>query len=135
MKKDIEDFYNKYWIDIGVFLFLILLVGGGLLFIKTSKQEKGEITIVSEETTSKEEEVKGVVEESSNESESTGLININIADQKRLESLTGVGEKTAEKIIDYRDENGNFTTINDIMKVKGIGEGKFEDMEGSITVE
>jgi comEA protein len=61
-------------------------------------------------------------------------ININTASAGELTSLKGVGEKTAQAIIEYRQKNGPFKTIEDIKKVKGIGNKKFEVIKGSICV-
>lgn len=65
---------------------------------------------------------------------STGKVNINTADQKELESIRGIGPKTAQAIIDYRKQKGNFERIEDIMNVRGIGAKKFEAMKEKITV-
>ena len=62
------------------------------------------------------------------------LININTATQTELELLSGIGPSTATKIIDYREENGEFETIDDIKNVPGIGEAKYETIKNSITV-
>ena len=61
------------------------------------------------------------------------MININTADAEELVKLKGVGEKTAEKIIEYR-EQCPFESIEDIMNVSGIGEKKFEDIKDMICV-
>ncbi|NOX16857.1 MAG: helix-hairpin-helix domain-containing protein [Chlorobi bacterium] len=53
-------------------------------------------------------------------------INLNTADLSAFEALPGIGEKTAQRIINYRSTHGNFSSIEDIMKVKGIGKKKFE---------
>lgn len=60
-------------------------------------------------------------------------IDINRANQSELESLTGIGEVLAKRIIDYRN-NKRFETIEEIMNVSGIASGKFEDIKDFITV-
>ena len=67
------------------------------------------------------------------EEQAAGLININTADAAELMKLKGVGEKTAEKIIEYRVQTP-FEKPEDIMNVKGIGEKKFEDIKDYICV-
>ena len=62
------------------------------------------------------------------------LININTASLEELDSLNGVGPSTAQKIIDYRTENGGFKTVDEIKEVPGIGDAKFAAMKDSITV-
>ena len=65
---------------------------------------------------------------------SGGKININTADVILLQQLTGVGPVTAQKIIEYREANGSFGSIEEIRNVSGIGEKTFEKMKGEITV-
>ena len=62
------------------------------------------------------------------------LININTATLDQLDSLPGIGPTTAEKIIAYREENGPFSQIEDLMDVAGIGPAAFEEIRGLITV-
>ena len=62
------------------------------------------------------------------------LININTADEAELDKLPGVGPSTAQKIIEYRETEGQFASPEDIMKVKGIGKAKYEKMKDRITV-
>jgi competence protein ComEA len=61
------------------------------------------------------------------------LVNINSASLEELDTLPGIGPTTAQKIIDYRDENGPFSTIEDIMNVSGIGPATFEEIQDLIT--
>ena len=66
--------------------------------------------------------------------EKTSIVNINTASKEKLMSLDGIGEGTAEKIIKYREQNGYFNTIEDLMNVSGIGESKFSGLKDDITV-
>ena len=61
-------------------------------------------------------------------------ININTANLTELDSLPGIGPAIAQKIIDYREENGKFKKIEDLQNVKGIGDAKFEEVKDNITV-
>ncbi|HEX6384456.1 MAG TPA: helix-hairpin-helix domain-containing protein [Anaerolineae bacterium] len=63
-----------------------------------------------------------------------GLVNINTATLEQLDTLPGVGPAIAQRIIDHRDANGPFATIEAVMDVSGIGEGRFEQMKDLITV-
>ncbi len=65
----------------------------------------------------------------------SGKVNINTAGESELDTLEGVGPATAKAIIQYRDKNGPFDTIEDIKKVKGIGIAKFNNMKDKITVD
>ena len=64
----------------------------------------------------------------------TNLVNINTATQSELETLTGIGEVKAKAIIEYRSSNGNFTSIEEIMNVSGIGDAVFAKIKDYITV-
>lgn len=61
-------------------------------------------------------------------------ININTADEAQLTTLTGIGATRAQAIIAYREENGPFATIEDIMNVQGIKEGTFAKIKDEIVV-
>jgi len=62
-------------------------------------------------------------------------VNINTADKEALSSLSGVGPVTAGRIIEYREKNGPFKNIDEITKIKGIGEKTFQKIKDLITVE
>ena len=66
--------------------------------------------------------------------EETQIININTALAEDLATLKGIGEKTAQAIVEYRTQNGPFKAIEDIKNVKGIGDKKFEEIKDSITI-
>ena len=61
-------------------------------------------------------------------------ININTANISELKQITGIGESTANKIIDYRQNVGKFKKIEDIKEVKGIGDSKFESLKNKIII-
>lgn len=62
------------------------------------------------------------------------LVNINTADEAELDELPGVGPATAQSIIEDREANGPFSTIEELMRVSGIGEKKFEKLKSAICV-
>ena len=90
-------------------------------------------TITVTEEVSAEDVADTSIIVSATEEQAAGLININTADASELMKLKGVGEKTAEKIIEYRVQTP-FEKPEDIMNVKGIGEKKFEDIKDHICV-
>lgn len=65
----------------------------------------------------------------------TDKVNINTASKRILMTLDGIGAKMSERIVEYRMENGRFETIEDIMKVSGIGYDTFLKLKEYITVE
>ena len=85
-------------------------------------QDAGSSTIISNSETDNEENSKEV------------KVNINTANKEKLETLPGIGETTAQKIIDYREANGKFNSIEDIKNVSGIGDAKFNSLKDKITV-
>ena len=93
-----------------------------------------------EETVEEEKEIKEGIEATESERKSdkrntSTKININTASAKELESLKGIGPATAKNIISYREEYGGFSTIEEIMNVKRIGEKTFLKIQDFITVE
>jgi competence protein ComEA len=69
-----------------------------------------------------------------NEGNETKKVNINTATLEELMSLTGIGEGKAKDIISYRDSHGLFSKIEDLMNVSGIGESTFAKIKENITV-
>ena len=67
-------------------------------------------------------------------SNSGDLVNINTAGLEELDTLPGIGPSTAQNIIDYRESNGPFETLEEIMDVPGIGEAKFNQIKDLITI-
>ena len=83
----------------------------------------------SENSTVKEQ-VKELVSE-----KKSGKININTANSEELQSLKGIGPSTASSIIAYREEYGGFSSIEEIMNVKRIGEKTFAKIKDRISVD
>lgn len=62
------------------------------------------------------------------------IVNINTASKQLLDALPGIGEVIAQRIIDYREENGPFESIEELLNVSGIGEKKLEELREFVTV-
>ncbi|NRO15785.1 helix-hairpin-helix domain-containing protein [Lactobacillus helveticus] len=71
---------------------------------------------------------------SASNQESGEKVNLNTADVAGLQKLTGIGEKKAEQIIAYREQNGPFKKVEDLMQVSGIGEKTFASLKDQLTV-
>jgi competence protein ComEA len=65
---------------------------------------------------------------------SAGLININAASATELETLSGIGEVLAATIVEYREQNGPFASVDDLMDVSGIGPATLEEIRDQVTV-
>ena len=61
-------------------------------------------------------------------------LNINLADSSALDTLPGIGPVMAQKIIDWREQNGSFKNISDLNKVKGIGAAKYAELEKLVCI-
>jgi competence ComEA-like helix-hairpin-helix protein len=66
---------------------------------------------------------------------SSGIVNINTADASQLALLPRIGEKVAQRIIEYRTEHGPFKKTTDLMQVKGVGAKTFDGLSAYVAVE
>lgn len=136
----LRHFIKDHVTYIGIILIQIVLIGAGFVLLSSSNKK--------EAITASTSPVKEIFDDSKNKEETklkpmvTGtsterdlIININTADIEELITLDGIGEAIAQKIVDYREEAGNFKTIEDIKNVSGIGDKKFEAIKNNITVE
>lgn len=100
-----------------------VLIDGEQIYIP-SKREQKENTLILE-----------TKEQGDNSSfENENIVNLNTATITQLMTLPGIGEAKAQSIIQYREENGEFKTIEDIMKIDGIKEGVFHKIKDRISI-
>ncbi len=76
---------------------------------------------------------ENILEDFENSSDST-ILNINKATEQELQDLPGIGPSLASKIIEYRNKNGKFSSVEDIKNVNGIGESKYENIKEKLCV-
>ena len=121
------------------------LSDGQQIYVPTQEEVDGQTIPLTQDETAQD----GMVQEGTaqtgtaadNTADGTGTtqagqrINLNTADVSQLSTLTGVGESKALAIIAYREENGLFTSIEDIMNVPGIKEGTYEKIKDKIAIE
>ena len=120
------------------------LEDGMKIYIPTIEETKEQNTQIQnqnriDETSKYVTSSSGVVQEEQtnaqqSEQKKNEKININIATQTELETLPGIGPATSLKIINYREENGKFETIEEIKEVSGIGDAKYENIKDLICV-
>ncbi|EOT44610.1 helix-hairpin-helix domain-containing protein [Enterococcus columbae] len=107
--------------------------------IKLQDQQKVYIVHIGEQTpeattASQDERTNLVTSTSSTSEQQQNLVNINEADLTTLQTLSGIGEKKAQAIIAYRQENGSFKSIDDLNKVPGFGEKTVEKIRNLIRI-
>lgn len=97
-----------------LFLAIVALLGAGVKFL--SKKVGGSFRII-------------------NVSQNLGKVNLNSANKRMLTGVSGIGEKLADRIIEYRQENSGFTALEDLKKIKGINPAKFNKISSYLCVE
>jgi comEA protein len=123
-----------------VFWFLIIAFVAGLLIkflrgdvVKEVTSNKFDYSVFDSEFEKRSAEIEKYVKVSKDADSvtdaSTFKVNINTATKEELMKLPGIGEQTAERIIQHRKLYGDFKRIEDIMNVKGIGQKKFEKIK------
>lgn len=132
---------NVYQVKDGTRLVELIELAGGLsseaagdYINQASVVEDGQRIYIPTKKEIEENEELALFQEESSASKTTGLVNLNKADAEELMSLPGIGKAKASSIIEYRDNNGKFTVIEDLMKVPGIKEGLYSQVADRITV-
>lgn len=116
-------------IIIAVCIVAALLTG---VFIGSSQLLKSTIVVKSDNTENMS--LQPIVATPSQKTDVGTRVNINTADAKELCGLPGIGEVLALRIIEYREKNGDFQSIEEIMAVKGIGAGKYDAIREYIKI-
>ena len=96
-------------------------------------EEKSQIELAKNEYIT-QDSGKGVIVSDEGIDTSSSIVNINTATQTELEELPGIGPSLASRIVEHRNQNGKFKTIEDIKNVTGIGDSKFEKIKDLIKV-
>lgn len=90
-------------------------------------------TQISTDGSQSEELESGQTEK--DEETNLGKVSINRADETELDTLPGIGPALAKAIVEYREENGGFSSLEELMEVPGIGEKKFAELKDLISLE
>lgn len=105
--------------------------------VELAKQEEPIIKIVEKECVCPEIKNDSCLENIKKDDKTevvNGKVNLNTATFDELQTLDGIGESKAKTIIAYREENGNFENIEELLEVSGIGEALYEKIKDNITV-
>ena len=124
---------NKNYSTEKILLIVALILFAGIIFFNAFYKSDASIPSVIYINENTEDTSKNKDDTSSENR--TDKININTATEKELsENLSGIGESIAKRIVEYREHNGEFTNIEDIKNVSGIGDKMFENIRDSICV-
>ncbi len=121
---------------IGIVILSLVILGAGVLLLK---EEEAPVTFVPSTENNKEvvsgaKEAKQAEAVKASSTAPKGKISINSASTEDLDSLPGIGPVLAQRIVDYRKQNGSFKSLEEIMEVSGIGEAKFGKMKSLISL-
>lgn len=122
-----ENKSEKILISIALVMFAVIIGYNAFFAPEMPSIIQNSGNIVTKKTSKEQENTKN---------KSNGLININNASEDELiENLNGVGPVMAKRIISYRETHGGFSSINELMNIKGIGEKVFEKIKNDVTVQ
>lgn len=123
-----EDAYTK---DVNL---AYKLEDGMKIYIPTMEEKENEKANVIVESNIETENNNSSYSNASDGKNTNSKVNINTASKEELDTLPGIGPSTAEKIINYRKENGKFKSIEGIKDVSGIGDSKYENIKDMIEI-
>ena len=123
-----EDAYTK---DVNL---AYKLEDGMKIYIPTMEEKENEKTNVIVESNIETENNNNSYSNTDEGKNVNSKVNINTASKEELDTLPGIGPSTAEKIINYRKENGKFKSIEGIKDVSGIGDSKYENIKDMIEI-
>lgn len=117
-------------------IFAVIIIGVIGFAIKSLFPSVGETMILDDgvSDTGETSLISGSETAAISESSDSGIININTATRRELQKLEGIGETKARAIIDYREQNGEFSSVDELVNVSGIGEKTLEKIRADITV-
>ena len=121
-------FFTKSEYGLLILTVVFLLVISGVFWRVGPKPSSADYTVTTERT------AVGVTPAAGPEA-AAGRVNLNTASAEELQSLPGIGEVLAARIIEYREQSGPFACPEELMAVKGIGESLFDAVSGQITTE
>jgi len=115
---------NRFWVLITLLLIAVIVIGGTIAWQNYRPHQPIKITLLEETNATGEVSQQGQPQK----------IDINRAEAWLLEALPGIGPSKAQAIIAYRQQNGGFSDISEILHVPGIGLSLYEDIKDLITV-
>lgn len=119
--------------DLSIINLAFLLEDGIQIYIPKKNENLEEKQLVVSDA-GKSVIMESATKENENKDTGTAKVNINTANEEKLKTLPGVGESMAKKIVEYRNKNGKFSSIEDIKNVTGIGESKYDSIKDYITI-
>ena len=132
MEKNIHNFVDKHYLRAVSFLVVLILIGAGYWGLRRfnpglflGKQDF--IAVPNDELPNQKKELSP--------EEKPELLNINTATAEELQTLPGIGPSMSQRIIQHRKEHGNFTSVDELTEVKGIGEKTLEKLKPYVDVE
>ncbi len=128
MGKNIESVVAKHYWRAVIFLVAVILIGAGFWGLRRFNPALflGKPDFIA--VPNKDQPQQSVEDKPT-------LLNINTASAEELESLSGIGPQMAKRIIQYREKHGNFTSVDALTEVKGLGEKTLEKLKPFIAVE